>query len=224
MITAPIHLNYPAMKASVSLRYPLLIIALFAFAAGACRTTLDLGEGTIFRFDFEGEQYEIIGYNEVEGREEGVNDLVLRDGSTVRLWARDNTQDGFIDSVIQGDVSLQDANRIYLAGIRAAMERGSYKERPYARRFEILSGFYAFDIISLSVGENDTYNLFIIRDIKTQEIVSVRDFGRDGILDDPLIEEEERDFWQPFYTRILEKGREMNRIGFDGNQWLVHLP
>lgn len=198
-------------------------VLLFALLAG-CRNTLDLGEGTIFRFEFEGEQYEIIGYNQIEGREEGVNDLVLREGRTVRLWARDNTQDGFIDRILEGSISLEEANRIYLAGIQTAMERGNYRERPFERRFELLAGFFAFDIISLLVEEQDTYNLFVIRDIKTQEIVSIRDFGRDGILDDPLIDDDDRAFWQPFYTRTLQQGLELGRISHTENRWLVEPP
>ncbi|AXI99727.1 hypothetical protein CYPRO_0441 [Cyclonatronum proteinivorum] len=210
------------MSASASFR--ILFFLMVFMVLGACRSTLDLGEGTIFRFEFEGEQYEIIGYNQVEGRDEGVNDLVLREGRTVRLWARDNTQDGFIDRIFEGDVTLSEANRIYLAGIHTAMDRGNYRERPFERRFELLDGFLAFDIISLLVDEEGTYNLFVIRDIKTREVVSIRDFGRDGILDDPLITEEDRAFWQTYYTRTLETGKALGRVRFINEAWIVALP
>ena len=60
---------------------------------------------------YDDREYDIvsIGVNSVNP----VNYLLLREGDTVVLRARDNNVDGVLDTLLVGTVSLDEANRIY---------------------------------------------------------------------------------------------------------------
>jgi type 1 glutamine amidotransferase len=92
-----------------------------------CRTADPEGAVDRFRFAFEGRDYEILG---VDGSDRGYNALVRREGDRLVLSAADTDQDGRLDTLLAGALSLPAADRIYADGIRQALAAGLYRERP----------------------------------------------------------------------------------------------
>lgn len=105
----------------------ILSLAALAFLAWGCETTSTLPRNT-FTFTHEGRTYEIVGVD--DSPEEGRNFLILREGSQILLRARDDEQDGHLDTLLSGNLSLEDANRIYAVGIQQAYAQGQYQTRP----------------------------------------------------------------------------------------------
>jgi type 1 glutamine amidotransferase len=93
----------------------------------SCRTADPGPSSGVFRFTFEGRDYQVLSV--VEPPDGGYNVLVRRDGERVVLRARDDDQDGRLDAVLEGSVPLAEANRIYANGIRQAQQGGLYRER-----------------------------------------------------------------------------------------------
>ncbi|MCH8567463.1 MAG: hypothetical protein LAT67_04340 [Balneolales bacterium] len=206
--------------------HPLFLILFSVAVAAACRPTADLGESTLFLFMFEDRQYEILGYNQIPDREGGINDIILRDSGEVTLWMRDWNQDGYVNSIIKGDISIGQANEIYLAGIRTALEAGKYQEREYERKFEYRDGYFTYEIITVVAEQSelvsDWYNIFVVNDLRNRVSISIRDLDQNGLLDDPLTPGEVKGYWQDFYTLSLQEGLMKRRIEFKEGRYTVN--
>ncbi len=199
---------------------PALIIGALLLLSG-CAPTAQLERDTIFSFEFEGHTYQIVGYNTTDPNDSGMNDLVRKDENTIVFWYRDRNQDGFLNEVIQGDLSVDEANRIYLAGILKAVDTGKYRDRPYEKKFVYQTESFTYEVVTLRINDQQTYNLFIIRDLKNRVAYTIRDLGANGILDDPLVDSVERAEWQPHYDFVLQRGLKRGRLYEDNGLFAV---
>ncbi len=176
---------------------------------------------TVFTFEYYGDIYQILGYSDPKGNREGINDLILKKDGVITIWHRDTNQDGFIDEALTGDISIEKANQIYHYGIQQAIELNRLQEQPYPRKFETTIGNFHYEIISFSVGESDTYNIFIIYNRTTDTSIRLRDSLRNGILDDVDDEAINLQSYQKDYDHILQIGLERRKVLFDGETYLV---
>ena len=186
----------------------LILLPLFMFMG--CASTEPRIESSKFEFQFENETYEIIGLVSSDG--ESLNDLVLRDDREIVFWARDDNQDGAMDRVMRGEISLERANEIYRAGIRLADEQGKYQQKPHPRTFEFVEDQYIYTLVSVVGDSEDSYNLFAVYNVETKVEVKMRDSNRYGQLDKDQFEHEEYIQWQRLYERALEKGVDERRV------------
>ena len=186
----------------------LILLPLFMFMG--CASTEPRIESSKFEFQFEDETYEIIGLISSDG--ESLNDLVLRDDREIVFWARDDNQDGAMDRVMRGEISLERANEIYRAGIRLADEQGKYQQKPHPRTFEFVEDQYIYTLVSVVGDSEDSYNLFAVYNVETKVEVKMRDSNRNGQLDEDQFEHEEYIQWQRLYERALEKGVDERRV------------
>ena len=186
----------------------LILLPLFMFMG--CASTEPRIESSKFEFQFENETYEIIGLVSSDG--ESLNDLVLRDDREIVFWARDDNQDGAMDRVMRGEISLERANEIYRAGIRLADEQGKYQQKPHPRTFEFVEDQYIYTLVSVVGDSEDSYNLFAVYNVETKVEVKMRDSNRNGQLDEDQFEHEEYIQWQRLYERALEKGVDERRV------------
>ena len=175
---------------------------------------------TVYTFELDDTTYQIIGYFDPSGNREGINDLIRKNNGQ-RFWYRDSNQDGSIDQVINGNLSTNEANSIYQAGITIALSKGQLKEQPYPRKFEITIGNFHYEIISFLVDSPRTYNQFRIYDRTTNSVDILRDLGRDGILEQDNLPEKKYKSFQLDYEHILSIGLDRRLILFDGNMYLV---
>jgi hypothetical protein len=182
----------------------------FLFIFMSCASSEPRTESSKFEFEYEGESYEIVGLITQDG--ESLNDLVLRDGREIVFWARDNNQDGKMDRIMRGDISLERANEIYRAGIRLADEAGKYEMKPHPRTFEFADENYVFSVVTV-LGESDNYyNLFVALNIETEVETEMTDSNLDGTLDEDQFEQEEYVQWQELYSKALERGVKERKI------------
>lgn len=186
----------------------LLLISLFIVIG--CASTEPKTESSKFEFQFENETYEIVGLISPDG--ESLNDLVLRDGREIVFWARDDNQDGTMDRVMRGEISLERANEIYRAGIRLANEQGKYEKKPHPRTFEFADEQYIYTLVTIMGESENSYNLFSVYNVETEVETKLRDSNHNGQLDENQFEQEEYIRWQRLYERALEKGLDERRI------------
>lgn len=188
---------------------PFLLLMSLLIVMG-CATTEPRTESSKFEFQFEEQTYEIIGLVSPDG--ESLNDLVLRDGREIVFWVRDQNQDGAMDRVMRGDISLERANEIYKAGIRLAAEQGKYEQKPHPRTFEFVDEQYIYTLVTVMGDSESSYNLFSVYNIETEVETKMRDSNHNGQLDENQFESEEYIRWQRLYKRALEKGVNERRV------------
>lgn len=186
----------------------LLLITLLVFIG--CASSEPRIESSKFEFEYEEETYEIIGLISSDG--ESLNDLVLRDGREIVFWARDSNQDGEMDRVMRGDISLERANEIYRAGIRLAAEQGKYEQKPHPRTFEFADEKVIYSVITVLGESGNNYNIFSVYDIETEVETKMRDSNLNGQIDENQFEDEEHIRWQRLYERALNRGVKERRI------------
>lgn len=198
----------------------LLLTSLFILIG--CASTEPRTESSKFEFQFEERTYEIIGLISSDG--ESLNDLVLRDGREIVFWARDDNQDGSMDRVMRGEISLERANEIYKAGIRLAAEQGKFEQKPHPRTFEYADEQFIYTLITVLSESGSSYNLFSVYNIETEVETKMRDSNHNGQLDENQFESEEYIRWQRLYERALEKGADERRIQFtDEGTYIVRV-
>ena len=186
------------------------LILISIFLVLGCASTEPRIESSKFEFQFEDETYEIIGLISSDG--ESLNDLVLRDDREIVFWARDDNQDGVMDRVMRGEISLERANEIYRAGIRLADEQGKYQQKPHPRTFEFVEDQYIYTLVTVLGDSENSYNLFSVYNVETKVEVKMRDSNQNGQLDEDQFEHEEYTQWQRLYELALEKGQDEGRI------------
>ncbi|MFO7798195.1 hypothetical protein [Rhodohalobacter sp.] len=186
----------------------LLLISLFIVIG--CASTEPKTESSKFEFQFEDQTYEIIGLISPDG--ESLNDLVLRDDREIVFWTRDDNQDGTMDRVMRGEISLERANEIYRTGIRLANEEGKYEQKPHPRTFEFADEQYIYTLVTVMGDSEDSYNLFSVYNVETEVETKLRDSNHSGQLDENQFEHEEYIRWQRLYEKALEKGIDERRI------------
>jgi hypothetical protein len=201
--------------------YPYIFLCLITFLG--CVSQKPEFKQTAFTFTYNDSVFVISGNSDPEGLREGSNDLVQRSNGNVIMWFRDDNQDGTLTIRFVGNQSLEEANTIYRHGIRLAQESGSYREKSYARRFQITIGNFHYEILSFGIESAESYNVFIIHDRTSGKSIRLRDLNRNGLLDDPDIDSETLHRYQADYQTILRKGIERSRILYDGEAYLVRL-
>ena len=110
-----------------------------SFLVGGCGSTKPETTHHVFSFSHEGDDYEIISV--IVSIDGGYNLLRQRDDGRLVLSAKDGDQNGTMDDVLIGNMSLIAANDIYAAGIEQARARGRYREQAGPRTFEFTRRF-----------------------------------------------------------------------------------
>lgn len=167
-----------------------------------------------------GENYEIISMNTESG--EGGNLLILRKENKIDFSAQDLNQDGLIDTILKGDVELDEANAIYWEGIRIARNKGLYKEKEGLRTFEWKSLTMSFSLQSYTPSNNseeiffNRFSLYLVN----EDVISI-DRNADGILDEVEKGSLKLDSVQTFYKEALEIGMRAQRVIQSDGRFIV---
>ena len=186
----------------------------------AASTPSDQSGNRVFSFEHEGLAYEIYSLDLPAGAP--LNVLLRRaPDQRVVLRAKDVDQDGTIDTVLVGELSLAAANAVYRAGIAEAQNRGRYTRRLPADVFRVAadSGYYAVQTFVLDMDRS--YNSFVIHDAARQETSILIDTDADGVLDAAQRGSARPDDAQSLYEAVLREGIEAGRIRRDGGRVVV---
>lgn len=189
---------------------PIYFIIILSLAL-ACAKHGNIVEIGGYTFDYKGKTYRIQSITPTIS--EGYNFLTLRDGETLVLKAVDKEQDGILDEVQVGDLSLDQANFIYNIGITEGERRGYIKKRTFAREYQFsdVERNYVLATYILAMGE--IYNKLTINDrTGFRSSAVVLDTDADGKLDEVAEGTETLGFYQRIYQNVLEKGINANRI------------
>ena len=196
-----------------------IILAAIIMGCGVTRPPINTSG---ISFDYEGKTYRIESMT--PQFKEGYNVLVLKEGNKTFLRAIDKEQDGLLDKVVQGKLTLAQADEIYRYGIAEAKHRGNYRKRDFARvyRTSDVMNDYVLRTYVLAVGE--TYNLFSVQNKNTQEFKSVvLDLAADGSLNEAEKGAENMEYYQKLYQEILDQGLKEGKILKTDEMYLVAL-
>lgn len=216
-----VHYNISIQSSGFLLKsLPLILLLLASQLFIGCGSTKQIHEKNLFSFMLNGENYEIISMNTESG--EGGNLLILRKENRIDFSAQDLNQDGLIDTILKGDVELEEANAIYWEGIRIARNKGLYKEKEGLRTFEWKSPAVSF-VLQSYIPTNNSDEIFFNRFslyLMNEDVISI-DRNADGILDEVEKGSVKLDSLQTFYTEALEIGIRAQRIIQSDGRFIV---
>ncbi len=174
---------------------------------------------SLFIFEFEDTHYEIAGFFNEDG--ESANFLILRDNETILFRAMDYNQTGVIDRVLSGPVSLEEANRIYMAGMEIAKEMNQFKEIERNRLFETVTDDYTLIVESIRSEGNQFQNRLLIYDHQWTLLGIYWDTNSDGAIDRTDRGELDPELVEELYSLALQRAADENRLKSDRDGRLI---
>lgn len=195
-----------------------LLISMLLLAVCARRgNIIEIGGYT---FQYQGKEYRIQSVTPTHS--EGYNILSLREGDTLVFKAIDKEQDGRLDEVLIGNLSLKEAERIYNEGIAEGERLGYIRKRTFAREYRYKDDFRNYILATYVLVSGEIYNKLIIIDRSTfRAQAEVVDSDADGRLDDVIEGTDSLATYQKMYEYVLDKGRQANRIRKENGKWIV---
>lgn len=196
------------------------VVAVAFFLLPECRSGRPVVEIGGYTFPYQGKEYRIESVT--PNTMEGYNILTRKENDELVLKAIDKEQDGVIDEIVAGAVSLDEANAIYQEGIREGGRRGFIKNRSLAREYRTSDARAEYVLATYVLVMGGVYNrLTIIERRFVYTEASVVDSDADGMLD--LIEKGLGTLggYQKIYRQILEHGMHENKVIKTERQYLV---
>jgi len=201
--------------------YKVVLIFLIVLLLIGCAAQNKMRYG-IYNFTHDGEQYQIESYTPPVGT--GNNFLVLKKDNEVIIKAIDKGQNGYIDKILAGNISLSEAREIYTLGLQKCSQSGKiekkFSEKSY--RSEDISSEYF--LATYNMDSEDIYNKFtIIRKLhmnRNKEYIFI-DHLADGSLNEVIGANINIDRYQDTYDKFLKKGVKSGRINKEGDKYIV---
>lgn len=196
-----------------------ILIFITGLLIASCSASRDLPKKALFSFEYESENYQIVSITDPSG--EGMNLLLKVDNDSSLFRTLDQDQDGIIDIIQYGSVTLEEANLIYTFGIKEANNNGKLRGRDRVRIFNYKEEPNRYTIQTYGLYRDALYNRFTILNIhdNTEEIFL--DVNADGILDRIEISDRNLPEVQSIYKRILNEGIKQQRIHIRFEKFIV---
>jgi len=174
---------------------------------------------TLFKFNNNGREYLIVGYPAKDA--EGYNLLIGKEKDNVFLKCIDKQHNGTLDEVLAGNISLEEANKIYKKGITMAESQGSIKKIDFERYYRNTTKNYYCEIRTYILVSGERYNIFMLVKKQTNNTLTILDEGADGSLDNFMEGDGNIKEYQLLYASVIQKGIEDNKIKFEGGIYQV---
>lgn len=187
----------------------------------SCSSTRELPQKTLFPFEYEDESYQIISITSPNG--EGMNFLMKVDNGSSIFRTLDQDQDGMIELIQYGPVSLEEANLIYHFGIQKAIDDGKFKSRRGERIFKYNDDPYLLTVQTFGIYTDLLYNKFTVKLSSHNTAYTFIDNDADGILDKAENRDLDVQEYQPLYLKILEEGVKADRIEFKFEKFVIKV-
>ncbi len=169
------------------------------------------GEYTsILKFYSDGNEYTIISFSREDVT--GYNILMREENDNVIIKSIDKQQDGELDVILEGNISLVDANKIYSEALAVAKERGMLKKLYFERYYNFSDKIYDYEIRSYILSQGDNYNLFAVKEKAINNIIIIIDEKADGSLDNFQQGSGDIIKFQALYEEVLRQGIVNNRV------------
>jgi len=199
-----------------------IAILSLALLAGCATTKIQSGNYK-FNFNYDGRKYNIKSYN--PENQIGYNILNYNNGKSVTFSAVDLEQDGYIDKIINGTVSVNFAQSVYKAGLARGRMAGAVRKRYNDRIYNYSDGnnFYSLHTYELAIGK--VYNKMIISERDSPFFKKIiTDSNADGVLN--VIEKDggnDLKFYQRYYSDLIAMGMEAGKVIKTGNKYVVAI-
>jgi hypothetical protein len=184
-------------------------VAILVLAGTACRSPRPVIELGGYFFDCKGQTYRIESVTPSDIQ--GYNFLIRKEEEQLVLRGVDKEQDGILDELTIGSLTLAEAREIYKFGLEEGERLGYIKMRTFAREFrtEISHNNCILATYVLALGE--VYNKLTISNIIRNQAVVV-DKEADGVVDS--VETGDRDlvYYQKIYQAVIEQGIRQKKI------------
>jgi hypothetical protein len=142
----------------------------------------------------------------------GYNILMREENNNIIIKGIDKQQNGELDEVLEGDFSLEDANKIYTDGLEAAKERGMLTKRNFERYYNFSDKKYDYEIRTYILVQGDNYNVFAAKKKSGNNIIIIMDEKADGILDNFQQGNGDIIKFQTLYEEVLRQGIINHRV------------
>ena len=176
----------------------------------SCSTQKPLVHASKYKYIYNGEKYQIWSIFDVE------NDLKQNRLISEEFNATDIDQDGIIDIITSGYISLENAQKIYSAGIdMATMEQKVSHRIPEISTYLHENTIYTYEIKSFRPIQSQPFNEFKVTDkrpILIPEVFILIDQQADGVLDDVVKGRITPDKFQAKYTDAINEGLEKQKL------------
>jgi len=169
------------------------------------------GEYTsILKFYSGGNEYTIMSFSHEDVT--GYNVLVREENDKVILKSIDKQQDGELDEILEGNISLDNANKIYSEALTVAKKRGMLKKMYFERYYNFSDKIYDYEIRSYILAQGDNYNLFAAKQKGFNNVIIIIDEKADGLLD--KFQQGSGDIikFQALYEEVLRQGIVSKRV------------
>ncbi len=197
--------------------YLLIIIFLSASMLGCLSTPPKQTEIGFFAFQINGNHYEILSSRITDGG--GGNMLLQRSDSKVVLRAFDYDQDKSIDKVIVGNLSIDEANKIYNTGLKSANLKKRFQTLAYIRVYKCPGDVRSCIVQTHFISQNESFNKFTVIDNRTGFETTFFDNNSDGVLEQSGLAQSED--YQELYEKVLKTGINKGKISSKNNIYRV---
>ena len=183
-------------------------ISTIILGCGTTRPKVELGK---FSFEYDGKRYDIKCVTPTS--QEGYNLLIQEEGKKILLKVVDKEQDGFLDEVRVGHISLEKAQEIYREGITAAKKKGVVKKRTFARVYRTSDSLNDYILRSYILVIGEDYNKFsILKKQENEDEIVFIDLDADGSLDKIERGVGNLEQYQSFYQKVLDNGLSERKV------------
>jgi hypothetical protein len=177
------------------------ILCLFVYCSSSQKLSYGMKH---FAYDYNGKSYTIYSYTLQD--KVGYNLLISNETKQDRLKAKDLNQDGVIDTVITGSLSLAEAEQIYQVGLNKAQSSGNLENREITRWYETEDQNYKYSVQTYLPLYGEAYNNFMVTEKKPfGKTYFFKDMLADGSLDSVITGKAMISSFQPLYDYVLKQ-------------------
>lgn len=200
----------------------LTVIASIPVILGGCSATGPKVEIGGYTFMYDGKEYKIESVT--PNYSEGYNILSRREGDRLVFKGIDKEQDGKLDNLLAGSVSLDEARKIYEEGILEGERRGYLRKRTFAREYKTSDAMYDYILATYILMTGEVYNrLTIVKKQAFQDPSVAFDEDADGQIDRIEKGLDLLPHCQSLYREVLDRGIKEGRIVKSDKRFLVTL-
>jgi len=199
--------------------YFLILLVTIGLTNCASSTDTQSEYSGILKFYSGGNEYTLLTYLSEDAT--GYNILMSEENDNILTKSIDKQQDGKLDEVLEGEISLDDANKIYSEALAIAEEKGILKKKNFQRFYVYSDNIYDYEIRTYLLVKGDSYNLFAAKKKIGNEFTIIIDDKADGLLDS--FQEGSGDIgeFQALYEEVLRQGMINHRVVNADNFYLV---
>jgi hypothetical protein len=204
------------------MRFFLIAVASFLIIFLGCSTSGPKVEIGGYTFTYGGLEYRIESVT--PNYSEGYNIISHRESDRLVFKGIDKEQDGKLDELIVGNMTLDEARKIYDEGILEGERRGYLRKRTFAREYKTSDVIYDYILATYILITGEVYNrLTLVNKQVFQNPTMVIDDDADGQIDRIEKGFESLSRYQSLYREVLDRGIKERRIVRSGKRYLVTM-